>query len=529
MNNNPDNFFDSKTILAIILMGLVLIGWNFYTSKKYREINSAIAATTTTLQPDQVSAAQPVESTSQNDKAKEFPKELEVPEKLTEVISENASFKISSSGLSIKDYTLLKHFSRQNEAIKLGALNDIGLFKFSLVDGRSLNFQIEEEGPYLWSASTLSGNTKILVKLEYNSKDYNFKYNIALSNIDKSFPGLKVSSGEHHITFPAPSFFLPTFDTQEIFVKHENNVERFNTTSPANERSTSFLRGNIVSIGTQYFGFAMLDRSGIIPSIEIKKQSETVELVEFNYMTSNVSEQVNLEITGFAGPKSSPLLKNVDPQLVEVVNFGFFGPIGKVLLEVIRWFYGFFPNWGLAIVLCTVLVRFAVFPFNYMSYKSTQKMVALQPKIAALKEKFKEDPTRLNTEMMTLMRSEKVNPLGGCLPLLLQMPIFFALFQVLGHSIELYQAPFIFWIEDLSLKDPYYILPVLVGAVTWAQQKITPAPVDPAQAKILQWMPVIFSIFMIGLPSGLALYTFVSTLFGVVQQQFFLKTMATKQ
>ena len=124
---------------------------------------------------------------------------------------------------------------------------------------------------------------------------------------------------------------------------------------------------------------------------------------------------------------------------------------------------------------------------------------------------------------MLLMKQEKVNPLGGCLPMFLQMPVFFALYQVLGQSIELYQAPFFGWISDLSLKDPFYVLPVLMGVTLWIQHKVTPTTMDPAQAKVMQFMPIIFSVMMVSLPSGLTLYTFVSTLFGVLQQQFFMR------
>ena len=129
----------------------------------------------------------------------------------------------------------------------------------------------------------------------------------------------------------------------------------------------------------------------------------------------------------------------------------------------------------------------------------------------------------MNKEMMLLMKDQKVNPLGGCLPMLLQMPVFFALYQVLGQSIELYQAPFFGWIQDLSLKDPFFVLPVLMGISMFIQQKITPSTMDPAQAKIMQFIPLVFSIMMVSLPSGLTLYIFVSTLFGVTQQQIFMK------
>ena len=152
-----------------------------------------------------------------------------------------------------------------------------------------------------------------------------------------------------------------------------------------------------------------------------------------------------------------------------------------------------------------------------------KKMQKIQPQMQAIRERHKADPQVLQKETMALMQREKVNPLGGCLPMLLQMPIFFALFRVLGQSIELYQAPFFGWIHDLSIKDPYYVLPVLMGITLFIQQKTTPTTMDPQQAKVMQFMPIIFSFMMVSLPSGLTLYTFISTLFGVIQQQILMR------
>jgi YidC/Oxa1 family membrane protein insertase len=232
---------------------------------------------------------------------------------------------------------------------------------------------------------------------------------------------------------------------------------------------------------------------------------------------------MNFQWKIYSGPKSLTDLQKVDAALVDVVNFGFFASIGKIRLVVLKWFHGYVGNWGFSIILLTILVRFLVLPFNITSYKSMKKMQKIQPMLQSIRERYKSDPTAMNRETMALMKEQKVNPLGGCLPMLLQMPVFFALYQVLGQSIELYQAPFILWIHDLSIKDPFFVLPVLMGITMFIQQKITPTTMDPAQAKILQWMPIIFSVFTLSLPAGLTPYIFVSTLFGVLQQQVFMR------
>jgi YidC/Oxa1 family membrane protein insertase len=150
-------------------------------------------------------------------------------------------------------------------------------------------------------------------------------------------------------------------------------------------------------------------------------------------------------------------------------------------------------------------------------------MQDIQPQIQAMRERYKDDQAKQQQEMMALMKTNKVNPVGGCLPVLFQIPIFIALYTVLGNCIELYQAPFALWIHDLSLKDPFYILPVLMGVTMFIQQKITPNTMDPAQAKIMMFLPLMFIFFMISLPSGLTLYMWVSAVFGVMQQMYFLR------
>ena len=162
-------------------------------------------------------------------------------------------------------------------------------------------------------------------------------------------------------------------------------------------------------------------------------------------------------------------------------------------------------------------------PFNIYSFKSMKIMQKLQPEMQRLRERYKDDPQTMNREVMDLMKRNKANPLGGCLPMLLQLPVFIALYSVLGQSIELYRAPFFLWITDLSVHDKFFVLPVLMGITMYVQQKITPNTMDPAQAKVLQFMPIIFTAFMLFLPSGLTLYIFVSTLFGIIQQYVFMR------
>ena len=189
---------------------------------------------------------------------------------------------------------------------------------------------------------------------------------------------------------------------------------------------------------------------------------------------------------------------------------------------------GFVHNYGMAIILLTLLVRLLFAPLQMKSYASMKAMQKLQPQIAALKEKYKDEPQRFNQEQMALFKTNKVNPLGGCLPMLVQLPVFIALYALLGNSIELFHAPFFGWVQDLSVKDPFYVFPVLMGISMFVQQRMTPTPgMDPMQAKMMYLMPVVFTFIMLNLPSGLTIYIFLSTVLGIAQQVWMNKEKTT--
>ncbi len=223
----------------------------------------------------------------------------------------------------------------------------------------------------------------------------------------------------------------------------------------------------------------------------------------------------------YAGPKEISILKSMGKQMDRAIDLGeWIGPISRPLLYFLKWIHSIIPNYGIAIILLTIIVRLLLYPLTHMQNKSMKKMQMLKPELDKLKAKFKDDKESLNREMMKLWKTHKVNPMGGCFPLILQMPIFFALYRVLYNSIELRHAPFAFWIQDLSNYDPYFVTPVLMGLSFFLQQKIMPqGTMDPAQQKMMSiMMPIMFTALMLFLPSGLVIYIFVSTLLGLVQQ-----------
>ena len=219
------------------------------------------------------------------------------------------------------------------------------------------------------------------------------------------------------------------------------------------------------------------------------------------------------------GPKDQKRMKAVHPALRLTVDYGMFTFIAQPLFWLLSWLHALFGNWGWAIIAIVVLLKAALFPLSTAQYKSMAKMRAVQPRIEALKERYGEDRQQFQMAMMELYKKEKINPIGGCLPMLIPIPIFLALYWVLIESVELRQAPWIGWIQNLTASDPYFILPVLNLAVMYLTQKLTPTPgMDPMQKKMMQFMPLVFGVMMAFFPSGLVLYWVTNGLLGLAQQ-----------
>lgn len=233
--------------------------------------------------------------------------------------------------------------------------------------------------------------------------------------------------------------------------------------------------------------------------------------------------------SGYAGPKEYKLLNNLNPELTDVIEYGWFTFIAKPMFTFLQYLYDLTGNWGWAIVLITIIVKLILYPLSYKGMVSMQKLKELAPKIKEIQEKYKGDSQKAGVHMMELYKKHEANPMGGCLPILLQIPIFFAIYRVLLNAIELEGAEWILWINNLAIMDPYFILPILMGATMFLQQKITPTTItDPVQQKMFQWLPVIFTVFFLWFPAGLTLYWFVNNLF-TVGQQYYVNKLFEKQ
>ena len=271
--------------------------------------------------------------------------------------------------------------------------------------------------------------------------------------------------------------------------------------------------------------------SAWIPPAEQENHFYTKELKDGRYVIGTYSPPVTVEANTdaqfvsqlFAGPKIQPMMEKIAPGLELTVDYSVLTFIGKPIYWLLNKIHSVIGNWGLAIMGVTFCIKLLFFPLSQASFKSMAKMRKIQPRLKELQERFADDRPRFNTEMMGLYKKEKVNPLGGCLPILIQIPVFMALYWVLSETVEFRQAPFMLWIQDLSIQDPFYILPLIMGVTMKIQQSLNPAPIDPIQAKVMKMFPIVFTIFFLFFPAGLVLYWVVNNTLSIIQQTYITK------
>jgi len=278
--------------------------------------------------------------------------------------------------------------------------------------------------------------------------------------------------------------------------------------------------------GDKYFLDAVMSKDNSINSVTMKDSNGVLaQQISSPRVSLNPGSETIISYNLYIGPKDLNLLKAEGENLEGAIDLGWFAIIAKPLLHAINLFYGYLHNYGLAIILITVILKILFFPLTNKSYKSMKEMQKLQPKMQELKEKFKDDKDGLNRSVMELYKTHKVNPLGGCLPMIVQIPVFFGLYKALMFSVELRHAPFYFWLQDLSAKDPYYITPIVMGATMFIQQKMTPTNMDPMQAKMMLALPVVFTAMFLNFPSGLVLYWLVNNILTIAQQMYINKSL----
>ena len=504
VNKNNSQFLDKQTLIALAIVFMSWFLWERYMRTKYKPAP---------VQPNPVVNQEiPVQ------KKKKKPVAKITKEFFFDFEDDIKKVTFSSKGMGIKGLELKNFLDREQKQVRFDPPVSHLLFEITK-ENQPLFFNIKSLGK-----NQIQGiDTKKEVQVLINITDYSFSYTVSVKNPKTSSLEIQlINKPIEGATGLIQSLIAGRDPGLGLFAKTSKEEERI-LYSKGKQQELHLSQLEVLGLGGRYFGQAFFNESDFLPLLNFRGDEELwSSRIIFNFPKTR-EKNLSLKYQTFFGPKSIDVLKNVNPQMVSWVDFGFLSGLAKIILVFLKFAFLLTKNWGLSIILLTVFVRVLLFPLNLSAYRSMRIMKKIQPEIKALREKYKKDMKTMNEQMLALMKKNKARPLGGCLPMLLQFPIFFALYRVLGESFELYQAPFFGWIQDLSLKDPFYIVPVLMGLSMYFQQKITPTNMDPAQEKVLKILPFIFTLFMINLPSGLNLYILVSTLFGLIQQYYFTK------
>ena len=478
-----------RAFLAILLSGLVLFGWQAWFAPKQPSSKRLI--------PDET----PLRDIPRKEKRKPIREALphqKIQKNVVVIQDRKSSFQISNF-LTIENIVTENAVSPFNKIV--GQKNP---FSISLLTERG-------EQPLLFDFAPLQKNNRLSGKDSQNEVELD----IYLGPKGKLFVSLySPHRYRYRINFYSEPEDIGNSRIREFIVLKGGDVER---QSVGDEEK-----------GRGPFGWVGLDFNY---HLFVWTQNEKKKNLKYKMMSSGEIVIDTLEPSNsyegyfvFTKKKYDDLI-DLGDNLHLAVDFGIFGILAVPILRGLQFFYEYIANFGVSIIIVTLIIRLITFPLQYKSFKSMKKMQQLQPEMARIKERYKDDPKKMQQETMELFKRGGANPLGGCFPMLLQMPVFFAFYQVLNNAVELVGAPFYFWITDLSVKDPYYVLPILMMVTMFAQTKMNPgASTDPTQKKIMYLMPIIFGFIMKDLPAGLNLYITVSILFGIVQQLLVYKT-----
>ena len=368
------------------------------------------------------------------------------------------------------------------------------------------------------------------------TKTYRFHRGSYLVEIDHEIVGEGTAAVQPHLYFqfvrdgqapPGDSRMAPTFTGIGVYTaKDKFQKVSFEDIAKGKLPYPRNTTDGWIAIIQHYFLSAWLPTAGVPREFFTKKLAENLYSagVIVSALTVEPGKTVTVPMSLYSGPQDQERLQQLAATsaagLDLAIDYGWLTVIAYPLFWVLAWLHKLVGNWGYAIILLTILIKAAFYPLSAASYRSMGKMKVLAPKLQRLKEQYGDDRQRLHQAMMELYKTEKINPLGGCLPIAVQIPVFIALYWVLLSSIELRQAPFILWIHDLSKPDPYYILPILMGLSMILQSRLSPTPPDPIQARMMQLMPIIFSVFFFFFPAGLVLYWLVNNIISIAQQWY---------
>jgi len=505
-----------RLLLALVLSFAVFIVFDMFTQKPINAENNATKTNLAQQTPSSVSTETPksvdTQSVSSIGDSNSNAPEVSI-KSIATVKSNRFIFNIDDIG-RIAQVTLLEDkYKYQGKPLKLFNPKWVKPLEIRFVD-KKLNEEALKT-PYSASVSNidLDKDNKVLVLTQKLSsttvtksikfyKDGHYDLEVKLSNPKKYFITTGQRPDADHTRYMVVSGAM---------VRNSNGTTTIIEDGDA-EGSPVFPNAKFTASFDRYYTSILYDFKNLL-------NVSYITTPEDNAIMFVQGREPSMQIHGYIGPKEYKVLYALNPELTEAIEYGWFTFLSKPLFKVLYWLNNHIGNWGWAIILLTLIIKLLLFPLSYKGMMSMQKLKDLAPKMKEIRERYKDDAQKMNMKMMELYKKHGANPMGGCLPMLLQIPVFFALYRVFLNAVELQGAPWILWIKDLSLQDPYFVLPILMGASMWFQQKITPNTMtDPMQQKIFQWLPAIMTLFFLTFPSGLVLYWLVNNIFTIAQQ-----------
>jgi len=554
-----DNY---RAILAIVLAFFILLGYQYLFVAPEQEQRQPVVETTAEQAPQPRISPQVVQPTPapaeivQAEQTAQFEEPVNLPaQKGRDIVVETSKYiaVISETGGGMKSFKLKNYRETSapdaelKELISTESYRDFPLYftwgvepsraqlPLFVADKETLQIAAGESQTLTMTAQLASG-LQITRRMVFAPDSYLINLSVSIDNFSEtplqgspfiSLTNRPFGSISQRYLFSGPAVLLDG-KLQEVKPKEL-------------EEAAQTLQGNITWVAFEgtYFMTGVIPENQSNQTLKLSAEGDIVNSLLLGHediIAAAGALQYNYQV--YFGPKRITTLKEAGHDLERVVNFGWFDKLARPALYLLNFFYGYVGNYGIAIILVTVLIKILFWPIAQKGLKSMKNMQKIQPKMAKLKEKYKNDSARLNQEMMGLYKTYKVNPLGGCLPMFLQIPVFFALYKVLLQAIELRHAPFMLWISDLSAPDrlmigmdiPYLggipVLTLLMGGSMFLQQKMTPSPADATQAKIMMFLPVIFTFMFLNFASGLVLYWLVNNLLSIAQQYIINKQAA---
>jgi len=564
---------DKRTILAIVLSMAVLFTYQiFFAKPPARPQNASVQETKqgdfnkTVHKPESApSVTTPKTAMKKNDAQKEE------PQRDIKVETENYIAVFSTRGAALKSFQLKKYHQecekcvkdiwpiikntlfgkkeasqeKSSQLIELVAVKENMPYPLALtfpesmpeitadsiytVNGTALDMVKDQDEQRLVFSRKSSDGINVEKIYTFHPENYSITLDVTVSN----------NTGSSISQIPYLNWYEYVDPAQKVDSYSKEGPVAYVSKSIKRKKSADIAKEEMMGPGVSWGGFErkyfmaiMIPQNPSITSIHMSRDADNMIAVNLKGEKNIIppSQSGSFKYNLFIGPKDYSMLKKQGLSLEEAIEFESFIPglkwLSIGLLIFIKFLHQFVANYGIAIIILTILIKILFWPLGNISYKSMKEMQKIQPKITALREKYKNDQAKLGQETMALYKAHKVNPFGGCLPILIQIPVFIGLYNTLLYAIELRHSPLFWWIQDLSAKDPYYITPIVMGATQFIQQKMTPTMGDPMQAKIMLAMPIVFTFIFLNFPSGLVIYWLLNNIISIGQQIYINKNLA---